>query len=90
MVGRSRRRSRWEERIKGVKRESEVWEIINRERRGRGRINEDIDMEEWKEYFMSVLDGVEGRVIMGGGKEKGEERNGEGEEEEEISMREIK
>jgi len=48
-----------------VKREGEVWEIINRERGRRGRINEGIDMEEWKEYFMGLLGGVEGRVVLG-------------------------
>jgi len=67
---------RWEKRIKEVKREGEVWEIINRERGRRGRINEGIAMEEWKEYFMGVLGGVEGRVVLGGGRERGKRRKG--------------
>jgi len=54
-----------------VKRESEVWEIINRERGRRGRINESIGMEEWKDYFIGILGGVEGRVIIGGEKRRG-------------------
>lgn len=41
----------WERKIKDVKREHKVWEIVNRERKGRKRVNEDIEMGEWKEYF---------------------------------------
>lgn len=37
--------------------ESEVWELINRERKKRVGINEGIGMEEWKEYFMELLGG---------------------------------
>lgn len=33
---------------KKVKREHEVWEIVNRERKGRKRVNEDIEMGEKK------------------------------------------
>lgn len=40
-----------------VKRKSEVWEIINRERKRRVRINDGIGMEKWKEYFMRLLGG---------------------------------
>lgn len=40
-----------------VKRESKVWELINRERKKRARIYEGIEMEEWKEYFMGLLEG---------------------------------
>lgn len=32
-----------------AKRENEVWEIVNRERGRRKRVNKDIDMEDWKE-----------------------------------------
>jgi len=75
-----------------VKRKSEVWEIINRERRRRGRINEEIGVEEWKDYFMDVLGGVKGvRWSRGKGNHgKEDEKIGEGEEEEGISMREIR
>lgn len=38
-----------------VKKESEMWELINRERKKRVGINEGIGMEEWKEYFMELL-----------------------------------
>ncbi|XP_067217103.1 LINE-1 retrotransposable element ORF2 protein [Linepithema humile] len=77
---------RWEKRAREVKRENEVWEIVNRERKRRTRINDGIGMEEWKEYFMRLLGGTEGKVVKGGERKKG----GEGEEEEEISRKEIK
>lgn len=48
---------KWERRAMEVKRESKVWELINRERKKRARINEGIEMEEWKEYFMGLLGG---------------------------------
>jgi len=38
--------------------ERKVWELVNKERKRRRRINEDIKMEEWKEYFMEQLGGV--------------------------------
>jgi len=65
-----------------------MWEIINREKGRRGRINE--GMEKWKDYFIGVLGGVEGRVIMGDGKEREKEKKGKGEGEKEISMSEIR
>lgn len=71
--------------IKEVKREHEVWEIVNRERKGRKRVNEDIEMGKWKEYFMSLLRGVEVRVVKGGG--GGVEGR---EEEEEIGREELR
>lgn len=70
---------------KNKKREHEVWEIVNRERKGRKRVNEDIEMGKWKEYFMSLLRGVEVRVVKGGG--GGVEGR---EEEEEIGREEFR
>jgi len=32
-----------------------VWEVINKERKRRKRINVGFELEEWKEYFMSLL-----------------------------------
>lgn len=60
-----------------------MWEIVNRERKRRRRINEDIGMEDWKEYF-ARLGGV--RVVRG-------DRGGKGQghvDEEGISRKEIK
>ncbi|XP_067207866.1 golgin subfamily A member 6-like protein 22 [Linepithema humile] len=77
---------KWGKKAREVKRESEVWEIINRERKRRVRINDGIEMEEWKEYFMRLLKGAERKVVKGNGRRKKEE----GDEEEEISREEIK
>lgn len=70
----------WERKAKEVKRESDVWEIVNRERKRRRRIEEEIKMREWKEYFMGLLGGVENRVMRGAGGERIE-----GDDEAEIS-----
>lgn len=37
----------------------QVWEIINRERKREKRVNEGIDIGEWREHFMELLSGVE-------------------------------
>lgn len=59
---------------------------MNRERKGRRGINEGIEMEEWREYFMGLLGGVKSRVVRGTGRErKGEEGGEEG-----ISRSKIK
>ena len=67
-----------------AKTENKVWEIVNRGRKSRKRVDEKIKKEEWKEYFMGLLGGVEKRVRMGG---KGNRRKGE---EEGISKEEIR
>lgn len=75
---------RWKRMAMGVKRENEVWEIVNRERRRGKRINEEIEMEEWREYFMRLMGGVEGRIVRGGRERVGEDGKGE------ISREEIR
>lgn len=40
-----------------ARREKEVWEIVNRERKKRIRVNEGISMKEWKVHFMRLLGG---------------------------------
>ncbi|XP_024883667.1 trichohyalin-like [Temnothorax curvispinosus] len=47
--------------------ERKVWELIGRVRKRRKRINEEIKPEEWKEYFMEFMGGVENRVVKGKG-----------------------
>lgn len=59
---------------------------MNRERKRRRGINEGIEMEEWREYFMGLLGGVKSRVVRGAGRE----RKGEKEGEEGISRSKIK
>jgi len=76
--------------VEKVRRENDVWEVINKERKKRKRIemngrNEDIDRREWKEYFMRLLGGIEGKVVKGTG---GEGR--EGKEEKRISREEVR
>ncbi|XP_043280376.1 uncharacterized protein [Venturia canescens] len=63
--------------------EEKVWEIVNRGRKIRKKIDERISLEEWKRYFMELL----------GGREQREERRIYRErqgQEEEISREEIK
>jgi len=76
MCNRKRREEnlKWEREVEKASRESEVWKIVNRERRKRKRMIVDIGMEEWKEHFMRLLGGVEGRVIRGEGERKGDRR----------------
>ncbi|XP_071572942.1 uncharacterized protein [Temnothorax nylanderi] len=78
---------RWERKAEEARRESEVWEIVNKERRKRRGIEEGIEKGEWKEHFMKLLGGVEGRVRMG---KEGVREEKEGEEEGEISLGEMK
>lgn len=37
-----------------------MWEIVNKERKRRGRVNEGIEEVEWRDYFMDLLGRVEG------------------------------
>ncbi|XP_026827634.1 golgin subfamily A member 6-like protein 22 [Ooceraea biroi] len=73
---------KWEKKAVEVRGEKEVWEIINKDRNKRKRVNDGKVMEEWKEHFMRLLGEVEGRVV------RGMEGRG-GDEEEEISRKEV-
>lgn len=55
---------RWEWQIEEAKQEGQIWEVVNKERKRR-KVNREIGMEEWKEYFRGLLGGVEGRVLLG-------------------------
>ena len=83
---------RWERKAAEVKRETEVWEIVNGERKGRKGINEEIELEEWRRYFIKLLGGVEDRVVREEEWKEGREEGGEEEEEreEEINRGEIR
>ncbi|XP_067209971.1 golgin subfamily A member 6-like protein 2 [Linepithema humile] len=50
---------RWKKKAAGTRREKEVWEIVNRERKKRRGIQGEIEIKEWKEYFMRIMGGVE-------------------------------
>jgi len=69
-----------------IKKESEVWELINRERKKRKGVNGNIEMEEWNEFFMGLLCGVNNRVVMRRGRTRTER---EEEEELGLSRREV-
>jgi len=75
---------RWEKEAEQVKKEKDVWEIVNKGRRKRRRVNENIEEREWKDYFMRLLGGVEHRVVRGNWDRR--RKDGEGE----ISKEEIR
>ena len=56
-----------------AKTENKVWEIVNRGRKTWKGVNEGISKEEWKEYFMGLLGGVENRLRMGGEEDRRKE-----------------
>lgn len=65
-------RKRKEEKDKSIREigearsQKEVWELGNKERRNKRRkIKEGIKIEEWKEYFMGLLGGIEEKVMRG-------------------------
>ncbi|KMQ90657.1 axoneme-associated protein [Lasius niger] len=66
--------------------EGKVWDLVNRVRKRRKKLNEDIKMEEWRDYFISLLGEVENRVVKRTGKNNGRED----EENKEIEWEEIK
>ncbi|XP_077280504.1 uncharacterized protein LOC143907534 [Temnothorax americanus] len=74
---------KWEEEVKEVRTEGQVWKVVNRERKKRRRVNEGISMQEWDGYFKELLGGVNGRVVMG------TRRRERREEEEEIRREEV-
>lgn len=40
-----------------ARRKNEVWEIVNKERKKRKMVKEGIEMKEWREHFMRLLEG---------------------------------
>lgn len=73
-----------------VRRESEIWEIVNKERKSRRGINEEIELKEWKEYyFMGLLGEEEERISREKVGEEEVERVGV-RREQDISKEEIK
>ncbi|XP_071572354.1 uncharacterized protein [Temnothorax nylanderi] len=69
--------------IEEARTEGEVWKLIGRARKRRKRVNEEIKQEEWKEYFMELMGGMENRVVKGEG-------DGNRQEEEEIELEEVR
>jgi hypothetical protein len=58
------KREREEKEIKEIRTEREVWKYINRERKKKEPVSEEITIQEWEEYFMKLLEGrkEEGKV----------------------------
>ena len=48
-----------EDEIMKIKQGKELWKFIRRERKKRPEISENIQLEEWKNYFMQLLEGTE-------------------------------
>lgn len=63
-----KKKERWERRIREMKREGQMWEIVNRKRKKRKEMNREIKLEEWELFFRELL-GLEAR-------EKTEEKKG--------------
>lgn len=58
---------RWVEEMKEVNSEKQVWKVVNRKRKKKRGVNEDIEMGEWDRYFRDLL-GVEDGEGRGEGK----------------------
>lgn len=72
-----------------MKVEEEVWGIINRGRKRRRNVNEEISMEDWTKHFMELAKGMERRVV-GRKRKRRVERQEEGRLRWEEVQREVK
>lgn len=53
-----------EERILNIKSEAEAWKYINKYRKKKTeRISEEINIEEWKDHFIELLDDTQGKAV---------------------------
>ena len=74
-----------EEKIKNIKTESEVWNCINKRRKEREGLEEEIPLEKWEKHFIESLDGTKIKVVND---LKSETINREGEKEKEEDKEE--
>jgi len=64
--------------IRGIRTEAEAWKYINKYKGRRGeRISKDIEMDEWRGYFMEALEGTQERTTVEMESSEGEEEEGE-------------
>lgn len=77
--------SQEEEKIKRIRTEQEAWKCINRFRKRREGIDEEISEEKWKKHFMKTLEGEE-QVMEAVMMEEGEGGEEEEEKEEDSEM----
>lgn len=61
-----------------------VWEVVNKEKKKRRKINEGIELEEWVRYFKRLLGRVKSRMVRGT-----REVKREGDSEPEISRAKV-
>lgn len=54
---RKKHREEEEEKIKAIRTEEEAWKYINKYRKRREKIDDNIEMEKWTEHFMELLEG---------------------------------
>jgi len=71
--------------VGNAKKEGKIWELVNREWKSRKRINETIEMEEWKEYFMGLMRRIEKRAIRRMKKKEREKKD-----EKKMKLEEVK
>lgn len=76
-----------EEKIRKIKTEQEAWKYINRFRKRRKGVSEEISEERWKRYFMETLEGEEQTALEEGEEER--EMEEKREEESEITKEEL-
>lgn len=54
---------RWEKPVAKARREEDVWEVVNRQRKRRKKMNEGIEMEVYKDHFVGMLGKMKNRII---------------------------
>lgn len=67
MVKREKQQEKIEEEIEQLKNKNDIWKYINRERKRRVAISNKISIEEWRKYFMELL---EGQDLKGDGRRR--------------------
>lgn len=72
-----------EKKIRSIKTEQEAWKYINKFRKRRERLDEDISKEEWRRHFMEIMEGEEKKIEME------EEVKEEAEDEQKITRNEM-
>ncbi|XP_011339592.2 golgin subfamily A member 6-like protein 22 [Ooceraea biroi] len=71
--------------LKGLRNEKEIWDFINKRRTKREWINNEIHKEEWRKYFMELLDGHEKHTA-----EEEEHQKRDGSQQEESEDRKVR
>ncbi|XP_012535403.1 golgin subfamily A member 6-like protein 6 [Monomorium pharaonis] len=74
-----------ERKIKNISTEKEAWKYINKYRKKREGIDEEIELGNWKKHFMDLLRGKEERITW----QQEEEENKRGEEVTELTTEEL-